>query len=66
MNCLGGGNNELQCYTNSSDNIFVENGLLTIRAIHETYTGLLDGCTGVPDISYCTKTIKFLFLFLKK
>ena len=32
VNCDGGGNNEKQCYTASSDNSFVENGVLNIVA----------------------------------
>ena len=36
VNCDGGGNNEKQCYTASSDNSFVQNGLLTIVAKPET------------------------------
>jgi beta-glucanase (GH16 family) len=33
VNCDGGGNDEQQCYTDSSDNAFVENGLLNIVAM---------------------------------
>lgn len=32
VNCDGGGNNEQQCYTNSTENSYVEDGLLTIVA----------------------------------
>ncbi|MDN4501027.1 family 16 glycosylhydrolase [Alteromonadaceae bacterium BrNp21-10] len=32
LNCDGGGNNEQQCYTDSADNSYVENGILTIVA----------------------------------
>ncbi|HSC68682.1 MAG TPA: family 16 glycosylhydrolase [Cellvibrio sp.] len=38
-NCSGGGNNELQCYTDRADNSFVENGKLTIVAKQETFSG---------------------------
>lgn len=38
-NCWGGGNNEQQCYTDRPDNSWVENGVLTIRAQKETFTG---------------------------
>lgn len=31
------GNNELQCYTDRSDNCYIENGKLMIRAIKESY-----------------------------
>ncbi len=40
----GWGNNELQYYTNSSDNAYQENGSLIIKVIKETYTGP-DGVT---------------------
>ena len=33
VNCLGGGNNEKQCYTDSPENAFIENGLLNIVAL---------------------------------
>ncbi len=32
VNCAGGGNNEKQCYTDSSDNAFVSDGVLNIVA----------------------------------
>ena len=32
VDCAGGGNNEKQCYTDSKDNAFVENGILNIVA----------------------------------
>ncbi|KAJ9436774.1 hypothetical protein DIPPA_50277, partial [Diplonema papillatum] len=35
-NCDGGGNQEKQCYTASSDNSFVSNGVLTIKAMPAT------------------------------
>ncbi|ACE84798.1 glycoside hydrolase family 16 protein [Cellvibrio japonicus] len=38
-NCWGGGNNELQCYTDKQDNAFVRDGLLTIVARRETFRG---------------------------
>ncbi len=38
-NCWGGGNNELQCYTDREKNSFVEDGKLIIRAFKETYIG---------------------------
>jgi len=31
-NCDGGGNNEMQCYTTSGDNVAVRNGSLELRA----------------------------------
>nr|WP_136251601.1 carbohydrate binding domain-containing protein [Ningiella ruwaisensis] len=33
INCIGGGNNEKQCYTDSSDNSFVSDGALNIVAL---------------------------------
>ncbi len=33
INCAGGGNNEKQCYTDSSDNAYVANGILNIVAL---------------------------------
>lgn len=38
-NCFGGGNNEQQCYTDRSQNLSIENGVLNITARHETYSG---------------------------
>ena len=35
-NCWGGGNNELQCYTDRSDNSFIRDGNLVIRAQKNT------------------------------
>jgi len=37
VNCDGGGNNELQCYTNRQDNVYVKDGFLHIRAKPENY-----------------------------
>ncbi|HPG41437.1 MAG TPA: glycoside hydrolase family 16 protein [bacterium] len=39
VNGHGGGNNELQYYTDRSENSFIENGALVIKAIKESYTG---------------------------
>lgn len=38
-NCWGGGNNELQCYTDRPDNAFLRDGKLVIRAEQENFTG---------------------------
>lgn len=38
-NCWGGGNNELQCYTDRADNSFLEDGTLVIRAQPEEFSG---------------------------
>ena len=51
-NCWGGGNNELQCYTDRDDNSFLRDGKLVIRAQKETFTGPavpLDWNSGAGD-----------------
>jgi len=46
VDCNGGGNNELQCYTAREQNSKVENGNLVITARAEAgYTGTNTGCT---------------------
>lgn len=42
QNCWGGGNNEQQCYTNRSENAFIDDGKLVIRARREDFTGPAD------------------------
>lgn len=39
VNCWGGGNEELQCYTDSADNSFVKDGILNIVAIKGESSG---------------------------
>ena len=39
IDCSGRGNNELQCYTNRSDNVLVQEGLLKLFAKPEKYQG---------------------------
>lgn len=39
VSCWGGGNNEKQCYTDRSENIIVEDGVLKLRAQPETISG---------------------------
>ena len=39
VNAWGGGNNELQYYTDRPVNSFIEDGKLVIQALQETYTG---------------------------
>ncbi len=39
INGSGGGNNELQYYTDRATNSFIENGNLVIQALDETFTG---------------------------
>ena len=43
QNCTGGGNNELQCYTDRAENSFVADGKLTIVARKETFSGPAKG-----------------------
>lgn len=38
-NCWGGGNNELQCYTDRPENSFIRDGKLVIQAKPEEFTG---------------------------
>jgi len=38
-NCWGGGNNELQCYTDKPDNAFIRDEKLVIHAKPESFTG---------------------------
>lgn len=42
-NCTGGGNNELQCYTDRADNAFLSDGKLHIVAKKETFNGQAKG-----------------------
>ncbi len=42
-NCYGGGNNELQCYTDRADNAFLVDGKLHIVAKKETFAGQAKG-----------------------
>ena len=42
QNCWGGGNDELQCYTNRDDNAYIEDGRLIIKAQREDFTGPAD------------------------
>jgi beta-glucanase (GH16 family) len=51
--CYGGGNNEMECYTARPKNVFIDNGVLVLRAYRETYTGSQSGCT---DSQGCTWT----------
>jgi beta-glucanase (GH16 family) len=39
VNCWGGGNNELQCYTDEPNNTYVKDGMLHIVAIKGDHTG---------------------------
>ncbi|MDO6746630.1 glycoside hydrolase family 16 protein [Gilvimarinus sp. 1_MG-2023] len=39
VNCTGGGNNELQCYTPREENAYLDNGFLHIVAREESYQG---------------------------
>ena len=48
--CWGGGNNERQCYTDRPDNIQVSDGILSLTAKAEAFTGprFPEGMTGAP------------------
>ncbi len=39
-NCWGGGNQEQQCYTGRVDNTFISDGILHIKALEESFTGI--------------------------
>jgi beta-glucanase (GH16 family) len=39
QNCWGGGNNEQQCYTNRTENVYVNNGMLHLVAQREESSG---------------------------
>ncbi|MEP6343128.1 MAG: glycoside hydrolase family 16 protein [Maricaulaceae bacterium] len=39
VSCWGGGNNEKQCYTDRSENIIIEEGVLKLRAQKESISG---------------------------
>jgi len=54
--CNGGGNGELQCYTQRPQNVFVRNGTLVLKLLAETYTGTQQGCS---DSQGCTATKDF-------
>lgn len=55
VNCWGGGNNEKQCYTARSSNVFVSGGALHLAPIAGTYQGSNTGCTLTTENS-CTWT----------
>ena len=58
VNCQGGGNNEKQCYTDSSDNSFVSDGILHIVALpaaegaEKPYTSARLNTKGKADFKY--------------
>jgi beta-glucanase (GH16 family) len=39
VNCYGGGNDEQQCYTDRPDNAYIEEGVLNITAVKESFSG---------------------------
>jgi len=51
VDCWGGGNGELQCYTSRPQNSYVSNGNLYLVAKPERYTGSMNGCTNNNDNS---------------
>ena len=54
VNGRGGGNNELQYYTDRKENAFIENGELVIQALKEQYTGT-DGTRSYTSARIKTK-----------
>jgi len=58
VDCWGGGNGELQCYTNRPQNLKISNGNLILTAVPGTYTGSSNGCTNNNDNS-CGNTKQF-------
>jgi len=54
VNGRGGGNNELQYYTDREENAFVEDGALVIQALKEQYTGT-DGTRNYTSARIRTK-----------
>lgn len=54
VNGKGGGNNELQYYTDRKENAFIENGALVIQALKEQYTGA-DGTRSYTSARIKTK-----------
>lgn len=57
VNCFGGGNNEQQCYTDRTENAFIEQGILKIVALKENFTG---PSVQDDDPSYYTKNTRTL------
>jgi beta-glucanase (GH16 family) len=58
VNCAGGGNQEQQCYTEAVENLFVEEGILKIRALkaadgaEKPYTSARINSSGKADFKY--------------
>jgi beta-glucanase (GH16 family) len=52
VNCWGGGNNEAQCYTDSPDNSFVDNGILHIAAKNVGPAGICGPAHNQEDPAY--------------
>jgi beta-glucanase (GH16 family) len=51
VDCWGGGNNELQCYTARPQNSYVRDGKLTLVAVPGQYSGTIGDCTNNNDNS---------------
>ena len=61
VNCWGGGNNEQQCYTDRAVNSYVEDGVLTIVAQRENFTGPNDpegAGTGTATLPYTSARLR--------
>ncbi|WP_445773332.1 family 16 glycosylhydrolase [Shewanella sp.] len=60
VDCYGGGNNEAQCYTARPENASVADGMLTITAIKETYSGpAVNDSDPSYDINDTSKTLDY-------
>ncbi|NLS14053.1 glycoside hydrolase family 16 protein [Vibrio sp. SM6] len=63
-NCWGGGNGEQQCYTDRAKNSFVQDGMLNIVAIQESFTGPNnpDGNPGTVTLPYTSARLRTMNL----
>lgn len=59
QNCWGGGNDELQCYTNRQDNAFVADGVLHIVARKENFSGPAIHEDSADYLTQAAKTLPF-------
>ena len=61
-NCWGGGNQELQCYTDRHKNSFIKDGKLVLRAYKETYRGSAEpedwGTSGKKTLPYTSARMR--------
>ncbi|GGQ17092.1 glycoside hydrolase family 16 protein [Shewanella litoralis] len=60
VDCYGGGNNEAQCYTARAENASVADGLLTITAIKERFSGpAVNDADPSYDVNDTSKTLDY-------